>query len=87
MDTLQKYTHENDSADPSKNKKILRLSSVKIKTGLARSTLYLKISQGTFPTPISLSERSVGWLESEVDQWIDQCVKKSRAQKGGATHA
>ena len=56
---------------------ILRLNDVKKRTGLSRSTIYLNVKEGLFPEPISLGLRSVGWLESEVDQWINQRVKKT----------
>lgn len=49
---------------------VLRLPSVKERTGLARSTLYLRIAAGSFPKPIGLGGRAVGWLESEVEEWI-----------------
>jgi prophage regulatory protein len=49
---------------------ILRLPTVKTRTGLSRSTIYLKISQGTFPKPVSLGARAVGWLESQLDEWL-----------------
>lgn len=49
---------------------ILRLPTVKARTGLSRSTIYLKISQGTFPKPVSLGARAVGWLESQIDDWV-----------------
>jgi len=58
---------------------LIRLTLLKNKVGLSRSTIYLKISQGKFPKPIHLGERSVGWLESEVDEWIQQQVEKSRS--------
>ncbi|MHB1949350.1 MAG: helix-turn-helix transcriptional regulator [Gammaproteobacteria bacterium] len=58
--------------------KILRLPTVREITGLARSTIYLKISEGHFPSPISLGKRSVGWLESEINNWIEQQIKQSR---------
>lgn len=45
---------------------ILRLPSVKSESGLSRSTLYLRISQGLWTKPISLGGRSVGWPASEV---------------------
>ena len=45
---------------------ILRLPAVKSATGLSRSTLYLRIAQGTFPKPVSLGARSVGWPAYEV---------------------
>lgn len=59
----------------------LRLPQVKVRTGLSRSSLYAKISRGEFPPPINLGARAVGWLESEVDEWISDCVNDSR---GGA---
>ena len=47
-------------------KTILRLPSVKTESGLSRSTLYLRITQGLWTKPISLGGRSVGWPASEV---------------------
>ena len=58
---------------------ILRLPDVKKSTGLSRSTIYLRISQGTFPKPVSLGGRAVGWLEAEVQQ---RQIEASRCQSG-----
>lgn len=60
------------------SKTIIRLPAVKARTGLSRSTLYLKIQQGTFPKNISLGERSTGWLENEVQEWIESRITASR---------
>jgi prophage regulatory protein len=57
---------------------ILRLPRVKIRVGLSRSSIYLAVSQGKFPRPVSLGARAVGWLESEVDAWLSQRVELSR---------
>ncbi len=57
---------------------LLRLPAVKARTGLARSTIYLRMKEGFFPTPISLGARAVGWLEPEVDAWVDSCISKTR---------
>jgi prophage regulatory protein len=57
---------------------ILRLPAVKLSTGLSRSTIYLRISNGTFPRPVSLGARAVGWLESEVEAWLTAVVERSR---------
>ena len=59
--------------------RVLRRRDVQDRTGLSRSTLYERVAEGSFPQPIHLGGRSVGWLESEVDQWIDDCVARSRA--------
>lgn len=60
--------------------KILRLPTVKAITGLSRSTIYLRVSQGSFPKPISLGARAVGWVESEITDWIAQRIQQSRHQ-------
>ena len=57
---------------------ILRLPTVKARTGLSRSTIYLRISEGHFPTSIPLGGRAVGWIESEIDDWLDQQIEASR---------
>jgi prophage regulatory protein len=57
---------------------VLRLPSVKERTGLSRSTLYLRIAAGSFPAPISLGGRAVGWLESEVEGWIAGRIAERR---------
>ena len=57
---------------------ILRLPLVKARTGLSRSTIYQRIKEGTFPEPISLGIRAVGWVESEVDGWLSSRIQNSR---------
>jgi len=50
--------------------RILRLPEVKARTGMSRSTIYLRIADRLFSRPISLGPRMVGWIESEVDALI-----------------
>lgn len=57
---------------------ILRLPTVKARTGLSRSTIYLRIAEGSFPKPISLGGRAVGWIEAEVNDWLKQQIEASR---------
>lgn len=66
---------------------ILRLPKVQSRTGLPRSTIYLRISQGTFPLPISLGARSVGWIESEIEDWIGRRIAQSRKTDQGKQEA
>ena len=58
--------------------KVLRLPSVKESTGLSRSTIYLRIANNEFPRPISLGGRSVGWLEEDINAWLEKKVEASR---------
>ncbi|CAM4388428.1 MAG: hypothetical protein LEGION0403_FIIPPAGN_02624 [Legionella sp.] len=65
-----------------KNYRILRLKQVENRTGLKRSTIYNRISLGTFPKQIPLGGgRAIGWLESEIDDWIQQRIMKSRHEE------
>jgi prophage regulatory protein len=57
---------------------ILRRPQVQQRTGLSRSTLYQYIRDGAFPTAVSLGPRAVGWLESDVSDWISARVKLAR---------
>ena len=57
---------------------IIRLPQVKQRTGLSRSTIYSLIKGGQFRAPISIGARAVGWLDSDVDEFIAERVKASR---------
>ena len=57
---------------------ILRLPAVKTSTGLSRSTIYLRVSEGTFPKPVSLGGRAVGWVEAEIQEWLQRRIEASR---------
>lgn len=46
---------------------ILRIPTVKIRSGYSRSTIYLRISQGLWTLPVSLGPRAVGWPDYECD--------------------
>lgn len=59
---------------------ILRLKDVVHRIGLSRSTIYQRMSEGTFPESISLGDRAIGWLESDIDAWLRQQVAASRGQ-------
>jgi prophage regulatory protein len=50
---------------------ILRRREVERLTGLARSTIYEYIKSGTFPCPVKLGARAVGWRYADVLDWIN----------------
>lgn len=53
---------------------ILKLPAVKDRVGLSRSTIYDMIARHEFPAPIKLGARAVGWIESEIEQWLEQRI-------------
>ena len=57
---------------------IWRLPVVMAHTGLPRSSIYNKISQGEFPEPIKLGPRAVGWISEEVENFIQELIDASR---------
>lgn len=59
--------------------RILRLEEIMQMTGLGRSTIYRLMAQGKFPMKLDLGPRSVGWLESELHEWL-QSKMTSRQQ-------
>ena len=66
-------------------REILRLDSVLRRTGLPISTLYAKMAAGSFPRPVKLGARSVGWASDEVDSWIDARVAERDAGESAAS--
>ena len=66
-------------------RKILRLPVVLDRTGLSRSTVYLRVTEGRFPRPVSLGARAVGCIETEVEAWIARQIEVSREIRGQRT--
>lgn len=49
---------------------IYRLKTVISIIGLSRSFVYSSIKSGGFPPPVKIGRRAVGWLKSDIDQWL-----------------
>lgn len=58
--------------------KLLRIDEVSEMTTLAKSTIWLKISQQAFPPPIRLSPAICVWRETSIEDWIN-----SHSSQGG----
>ncbi|MDX3929845.1 MAG: AlpA family phage regulatory protein [Shinella sp.] len=54
--------------------RIIRLNTVLFRTGLSRSTIYRKITEGTFPAQIKISVNGAGWRESGINRWVENPV-------------
>lgn len=61
------------------NQRLIRRKEVQAKTGLGASSIYAMMKQGKFPKAITLSERRVAWIESDVDQWISERIASHKA--------
>ncbi len=59
--------------------RVIRKKEVRVKTGKSDRTIDRDVAAGTFPQPVKLGPRSIGWFEHEIDEWLanlprDKCV-------------
>ena len=59
----------------------LRLAQVRERVGLSRSSIYQAVAEGTFPRPVPIGSRAVGWVAQEVDQWIEAQIAKRESRE------
>jgi prophage regulatory protein len=50
---------------------VLRRPEVQSRTGLSRSSIYKMVKDSTFPKPVSLGARAIGWRDRDIDQWLE----------------
>lgn len=58
---------------------VVRMPDVQVMTGMSRATVYRMMKDETFPSQIQLSPRAVGWLRTEIEQWIANKLTAQRA--------
>jgi len=63
---------------PAMHTRILRLPEVINRVGLRRASIYAAISAGTFPRQVPLGARAVGWIENDIEAWLEARIQKSR---------
>ena len=73
--------------EPGTNPRIrfVRLPEVVARTGLSRSTIYVRVAAGRFPQPVPLGSRAVGWIEAELDEWFSARIAERRGDGGIGT--
>jgi prophage regulatory protein len=59
----------------------LKRTEIEAKTSLARSTIYARMKEGTFPRPISIGGNSVRWKLTDIVAWMDSCEAKGEVLK------
>jgi len=62
-----------------RERRVLRLPAVEERTGLGRSWIYDAVATGRFPRPIAIGKRASGWLEHEIEAWVDERVAERDA--------
>lgn len=64
------------------------------RTGRSRAWLWRHAKSGAFPAPVQISARAIGWIEDQVEAWIESRPvasayveqKKSEAVTGANLH-
>lgn len=49
---------------------LLRIASVRARTGLSTATIYRRVADGTFPPRIQIGPKCVAWYESDIDAFV-----------------
>lgn len=62
------------------SKSLIRLAEVQRRTGYSKAWLYRLMSQGKFPSSIKIGSRAIAFVESEIDDWINQRIEESRKE-------
>ena len=61
-------------------KSLIRFSEVQKRTGYSKALLYRLMSEQRFPAAIKIGSRSIAFIESEIDEWINQRIAESRGE-------
>ncbi|WP_370559230.1 AlpA family transcriptional regulator [Edwardsiella tarda] len=59
---------------------LIRLSEVQRRTGYSKVWIYRLLKENRFPQSIKIGSRSIAFVESEVDDWINQRIAESRGE-------
>jgi prophage regulatory protein len=69
-ESIEEEMEQTQGLDPRLHaQRLLRLAEVSMMVGLKRSSIYRYVSEGSFPAPIRVGERSVRWKLADVLAW------------------
>lgn len=74
------FRRERRAVTPTPEVRLIRLKEVVTICGKSRSSIYEAIQKGEFPKPVKLRGRSSGWIKSEIEHWVQSCIKASRTE-------
>lgn len=67
---MSPHSAESHNETPEQSLRFLRMSQVEEKIGLCKRTIWRKIKAESFPSPVPLGDNSVGFVESEIEEWM-----------------
>jgi prophage regulatory protein len=60
---------------------LLKLNEVQKLVHYSKPSIYRLMKAGSFPTPIKLGGRSIFWIKSDIEKFIQKCIEKSRREE------
>lgn len=60
------------------NKNLIRITEVQRRIGYSKAWIYRLLKDSRFPKPVKIGTRAIAFVESEVDEWIEQRIAESR---------
>jgi len=65
-------------------KKLLKIKEVVDRTSICRAKVYQLLALKQFPQPVKLGQRSVAWVESEINDWIEKRIQERDEKENAA---
>ena len=59
---------------------LIRMPDAMRRTGYGKAWIYCLISQDKFPKPVKIGSRSIAFVKSDIDEWINQRIAESRKE-------
>lgn len=59
---------------------LIRLPEVQRRTGYSKAWIYRLLKEERFPASIKIGSRAIAFIESEIDEWINQRIAESRGE-------
>jgi prophage regulatory protein len=57
---------------------LIRLPEVQRRTGYSKAWIYRLLKESRFPKSVKIGSRAIAFVESEIDEWINQRIVESR---------
>lgn len=62
------------------HKNLIRITEVQRRTGYSKAWIYRLLKEKRFPAAVKIGARAIAFIESEVDDWVNQRISESRGE-------
>ncbi|HDS1115210.1 AlpA family transcriptional regulator [Pluralibacter gergoviae] len=59
---------------------LIRFDEVQKRTGYSKAWIYRLLKENRFPQSVKIGSRAIAFIESEIDEWINQRIAESRGE-------